>query len=213
MRIVVALLAAGCAAGPLAAQALHPAASASIVTARVRSAVPGDTERFSGGAFLGAGSLTLGRVSLGVSYLQGKVDPAGVGGPGTSRDVVEGTVLLGVRPAAWLTLEAGPHARAYTLTGGTQRWLFWEVRARAATDFVGSAVRGYVEFWRALSADANVPEPFDHAQGGEVGMILRLSRSPLEARLGYRIDHAVLGGGTRLETVDGVVAGIGLSWR
>ena len=44
-------------------------------------------------------------------------------------------------------------------------------------------------------------------------MILRLSRAPLEGRLGYRIDHAVLGGGTRKETVDGVVIGVGLTWR
>jgi hypothetical protein len=213
MRLPLALLVAAYAAPPLAGQALHPAASASLVTTRVRSAGPAATDEFSGTTFLGEGSLSLGRVSLGVGYLQGKLNPSAVGSPATSRDLVEGTVLLGVRPAAWLTLEAGPHARAYTLTGGTQRWLFWELRARAATAFVGTAVRGYAELWAALSADANVPEPFDHAQGGEVGMVLRLARSPLEARLGYRIDHAVLGGGTRLETVDGVVAGVGLSWR
>ena len=79
--------------------------------------------------------------------------------------------------------------------------------------FIGSAVRGYAELWRAVAADANVPEPFDHAQGGEAGMIIRLARAPLEGRIGYRIDHAVLGGGTRLETVDGVVIGVGLAWR
>ena len=213
MRSGVALLAAACAAGPVSAQTLHPAASASLVTARVRSAVPAGTDQFSGAAFLGEATLSLGRLSLGVSYLQGKLDPAGAAAAGTSRDLVEGTVLLGARPAAWLTLEGGPHARAYTITGGTQRWLFWELRARAATAFVDSAVRGYVELWRAVSADANVPEPFDHAQGAEVGMILRLARAPLEARVGYRIDHAVLGGGTRLETVDGVVIGAGLAWH
>ncbi len=210
MKTGVALLAAVCAAGPLAGQVLHPAAGASLVTARVRSAVPSGTDQFSGTAFLGEGTLTVGRLSLDVSYLQGSLDPTGAT-LGGQRDLVEGTVLLGARPARWLTLQAGPHARAYTLAGGTQRWLFWELRARAATAFVGSAVRGYAELWRAVAADANVPEPFDHAQGGEVGMIVRLARAPVEARLGYRIDHAVLGGGTRLETVDGVVAGIG--WR
>jgi hypothetical protein len=131
-----------------------------------------------------------------------------------SRDLIEGAVLLGLRPTGWLTLAVGPHARAYAPTGGnTERWSFWELRARAATAFVGSAVRGYVELWRALSANANVPEPFDHAQGGEAGMLLRLARAPVEARLGYRIDHAVLGGGSRLETVDGLVIGLGLSRR
>jgi hypothetical protein len=74
-------------------------------------------------------------------------------------------------------------------------------------------VRGYAELWRVVAADVNVPESFDHGQGGEAGMIVRLARAPLEGRIGYRIDHAVLGGGTRLETVDGVVIGIGLSGR
>jgi len=213
MRLLTAVIAIACAAGPLAAQRLRPAASASFVTARVRSAVPAGVEEWSGTAFLGQGALTLGRLSLNVSYLQGTLDPAGVGAATTGRDLVEGTVLLGIRPAAWLTLRGGPHARAYTLTGGTQRWLFWEVGARAATAFVGSAVQGYAELWRAVSADANVPEPFDHAQGGEAGMILRLARAPLQARVGYRIDHAELGGGTRRETVDGVVVGVGLAWH
>lgn len=213
MKLRVAVLALACAAGPLAAQTLRPAASASLVTARVKSALPSGTEEFSGTAFLGQGALTLGRLSINVSYLQGTLDPRGVTPTGTTRDLVEGTVLLGIRPASWLTLQGGPHARAYTLSGGTQRWLFWELGARAATAFVGSAVQGYAELWRAVGADANVPEAFDHAQGGEAGMIVRFARAPLEARVGYRIDHAELGSGTRRETVDGVVVGLGFAWH
>ena len=211
MSIGRALLLCGCAAGPVSAQALRPAASASVVTARVRSTVPGVTA--SGTTLLGEGSFTLGRVSLGVSYLQGTLNPVAAPGAGASRDLIEGAVLLGAHPTDWLAVAAGPHARAYTLSSGTQRWLFWEVRARAATAFVGSAVGGYVELWRAVSGHANVPEAFDHAQGGEAGMIMRLARSPLEARVAYRIDNAVLGGGSRVETVDGVVVGVGLAWR
>jgi len=196
----------------LSAQALRPFGSASLVTARVRSEVPAGTDQFTGSAFLGQGALAMGRVQLRVSYLQGTLNRDG--GTAAARDLVEGTVLLGFRALDWLTLEIGPHARAYTLAGsGTQRWLFWELRVRAARPFIGSAVQGYAELWRAVAADANVPEPFDHAQGGEAGMIVRLARAPFEGRLGYRIDHAVLGGGTRLETVDGVVIGVGLSWR
>ncbi len=210
MRLpLLALAAAAVTTGEVRAQALHPAGSAALVTARVRSQRP--DYQFTGSAFLGQGTLTLGRLHLSASYLQGTLNRDG--GATGSTDLVEGTVLLGVRTLDWLTFEAGPHARAYTPTGSTQRWLFWELRARAATPFVGSAARGYVELWRAVAADANVPEPFDHAQGGEVGMILRLARAPLSARVGYRIDHAVLGGGTRLETVDGVVIGVGLAWR
>jgi hypothetical protein len=209
MSIGRALLVLACVARPVCAQALHAAASASVATARVR----GTTGDFNGSAFLAAGSLAKGKFSLEVSYLQGKLDPAAAPVAGTSRDLIEGSVLLGLHPNRWLTLAVGPHARAYVLGSGTERWLFWELRARAATPFVGSAVLGYVELWRALSANANVPEPFDHAQGGEAGMILRLARSPLEARLGYRVDHAVLGGGSRLETVDGLVIGVGVSRR
>jgi len=211
VSIPLVLLAAALTALELRAQALHPVGSASLVNTRVRSQVPTAIDQFTGSAFLGQGGLMLGRFELSVSYLQGTLNHDG--GTAAARDLAEGTVLLGVRPRDWLTLEIGPHARAYTLAASTQRWLFWELRARAATAFVGSAVRGYAELWRAVAADVNVPESFDHAQGGEAGMIVRLARAPLEGRIGYRIDHAVLGGGTRLETVDGVVIGVGVRWR
>src|SRR5213593_5121543 len=213
LRLVrFALVAAVIAAGEARAQTLRPTVSASLVSARLRS--QGQNPFIGAGpAFLGQGALALGRLKLTVSYLQGTLNPDGA--LGASRPLVEGTVLLGVRALDWLTLETGPHARAYTLTGGTERWLFWELRARAATAFVGSTVRGYAELWRVVAADVNVPESFDHAQGGQAGMILRLGRSPLDARVGYRIDHAVLVAPTyqRRETVDGLVIGVGLEWR
>src|SRR3989441_13156293 len=56
---------------------------------------------------------------------------------GVRPDLVEGTGMLGARPLTWLTLETGPHARAYSLAGSTQRWLFWELRAGAAAAFAG----------------------------------------------------------------------------
>jgi len=213
LRLVcLALVAAVLAAGEARAQMLRPTVSASLISTRVRS--QGQNPFIGAGpAFLGQGALALGRLKLTASYLQGTLN---ADGPfGASRPLVEGTVLLGVRALDWLTLETGPHARAYSLTAGTERWLFWELRARAATAFVGSAVRGYAELWRVLGADVNVPESFDHGQGGEAGMIIRLARGPLEGRVGYRIDHAVLVAPTyqRRETVDGLVIGVGLSWH
>jgi len=205
--LAAALAALGAGTTLARAQGLGPAGGVSIVTTRVRG-----TDLLTGTALGGQGALALGRVELALSYVQGKIGPDGGGAPG--QDLVEGVALLGVRPARWLRLAVGPHARSYTLTGGTQlRWVFWELRARASGAFVGSAGRGYVELWRALSASVNAPESFDHAQGGEAGMVVHLARAPLELRLGYRIDHATLGGGTRLETVDGVVIGVGLSSR
>src|SRR2546427_27893 len=205
------LLAAAVGAGRLPGQTIHPAVAASVVTARVRTEQLSEAIQFSGAAFGAEGTVSLGRVQLGLSYLQGRLDPDTGSAP--ARDLVEGSVLLGFRPVEWLTLSAGPHARAYATNGQTQRWVYWELRMRAAKPFIGTTVRGYAELWRAVAADANVPEPFGHAQGGEAGMIVRLARAPFEGRVAYRIDHAVLGGGSRLETVDGVVIGVGLSWR
>jgi hypothetical protein len=194
-------------------QLVRPAAEAVVVTTRLESQVPAGSDRLSGVAFGAGGAVSVGPVVLAVRYVQGTLDS--VSGGSGSRDVVEGGAWLGVRPVSWLTLEAGPQARAYVLSGGgaTQRWVFWEGRVRAAAPFVGSAVLGYVELWRALGADVNVPEAFDHAQGGEAGMVVRLARAPLEARLAYRIDRAVLGGGSRRETVDGVVVTVGVRRR
>ena len=201
-------------AGRLVAQTLAPAGVISVGSTRVRSQLASGTSQFSGAVVGGNGTLTFGRLQLELSYVQGKIDSVGVTGPG--HDLVEGSALLGVRTFPWLTIAVGPHARSYSFTSGTQRWVFWEFRARAAGAFVGSAARGYVELWRVLSADVNVPETFDHAQGGEAGMILRFTRAPLQARLAYRMDHTVLRsalGGARLETVDGLVVGFGLDWH
>jgi hypothetical protein len=183
------------------------------VTIRVQSQVPAGTDRLSGLAFGGQGKLWIGPVFLDARYVQGTLDS--LSGQAGGRDVVEGGALLGVRPVPWLVFAGGPEARAYVLNkgGGTQRWVFWEGKVRAETPFVGSAVLGYVELWRAFGANVNVPEAFDHAQGGEAGMVMRLARAPVEARLAYRIDQAVLGGGTRRETVDGVVITVGVRRR
>lgn len=204
MLVVLAL-----SAGDLGAQTPRLTVDALTFTARVRSELPAGTVEVKGPTFGGEGTLSLGRLVAGVSYFQGTLGA----GSTAARDLVEGRALLGVRPFAWLTVGAGPRARAYVITGATQRWIFWELRTRAEAAFIGSAARGYAEFWRAVSANVNVPETFDHAQGGEAGMIVRFSRVPLEARVAYRIDHTVLGGGSRLETVDGVLVQFGLARR
>jgi hypothetical protein len=204
LGLALAALAAGASQG--GAQGLTPAGALSIVSTRVRG-----TDQLTGTVLAGQGSVDFGRLELALGYMQGKIGPEG-GAAG--QDLVEGMALLGVRPAPWLRLALGPHVRSYMLTRGTQlRWVFWELRARASGPFVGTAGRGYVELWRVLSASVNAPESFDHAQGGEAGMVVHLAHAPLELRLGYRIEHAVLGGGTRLETVDAVVVGVGLSGR
>jgi hypothetical protein len=211
MRVVLALLVLAAAAGDLPGQRLHAAFGGSAVAARVKSEQPAATVALSGAVFGAQGTLSVGRLLLHVAYLQGTLNPDS--GIGSSRDFIEGRALLGFRALPWLTVQTGPHARAYVIGGTTQRWLLWIVGARAEGAFIGSAGRGYAEVWRAVSGDASVPERFGHAQGGEVGMLARLTRLPLEVRFAYRIDRAVLGGGSRLETVDGVVVAVSLPRR
>jgi hypothetical protein len=208
---VLALLIVVAAAGDLPGQRLHLAFGGSAVATRVRSEQPAATIVLSGVVLGAQGTLSVGRLLLDVAYLQGTLNPDS--GTGSSRDLVEGRALLGVRALPWLTLQTGPHARAYVTDGTTQRWLLWIVGARAEGAFIGSAGYGYAEVWRAVSGDVSVPEPFGHAQGAEVGMLARLTGLPLEARVAYRIDRAVLGDGSRLETVDGVVVAVSLLRR
>src|SRR2546425_3024469 len=103
MRLRLLLLTAALTTGELRAQVLHPTGSASLVTARVRSEVPAGIDQFTGSAFLGQGALTMGRVELKVSYLPGTLNHDG--GSAAGRDLLEGTVPLGIPALDRLTLE------------------------------------------------------------------------------------------------------------
>lgn len=192
----------------LRAQGLRPSFSALGGAVWLRTVIPGLTESFSGAAFGGAGDLSLARVGLTVSYIQGTLSSSG-GSP--SRDLVDGKILAHYSPVDWLTLKAGPHVRSYVVSGATQRWVFWEARARVEGGLIGPVVGGYAELWRALGASVNLPQGFDHSQGGEIGVSLRPARGPIRARLAYQIDDSQLGGGARLETVQTLLAEFGVT--
>src|SRR5205823_14597223 len=118
------------------ARGLGPAAGVWTGSTRVRG-----PDELAGTVLGGQGTVALGRLEFALGYLQGKIGPEGGGARG--QDLVEGVALLGVHPAAWLRIAAGPHVRSYMLTGGTQlRWVFWELRARAARARVLSGARG-----------------------------------------------------------------------
>lgn len=207
-RIAVALLLL-----PTAVAAQEPrleigGASASL---RVHTNIGATREALSGTILAGEGRLTLWRLVLDVGYAQGRVTPD-TAGP-MSRDVVEGRLLLGTRPWRGLAIKAGPHVRAFVSSAGTQRFLFFEARLRGERPIVGATVHGYAELWRVVSGTVNVVEQFDGGQGGEAGMIVRLPRAPLWARLAYGIERAKLGGGSRLETVEGLTVAIGYGRR
>jgi len=162
------------------------------------------------GVLVGAeGRFVLRRLSADFTYTQGSIS-ASAGGT-ASRDVVDGRLSLGVRPAGWLWLRFGPHARGFVINGVTQRWVMWEARARADASLAGPNLRAYAELWGVLSGTiANLNDPFDSGRGGEAGVLWIAPRFPLHARLAYSVERQNLGRGARFDTVEGVTLAVGI---
>lgn len=208
LRAAGGVLAALVLVGPLSAQdGGRFVFSTGGMTLRLQSRVSTGVAVLTGTAFGGEGSVALWRVALELGYWQGNL--AADRGLSPQREVIEGKALLAVRAARWLILKGGAHARSFVTTAGTERWLFWEARLRAERQIVNPTVRGHLELWRALATEVNSAQAFDRGQGGEAGMTLRLQRSPVWFRLGYRIEDARLGGGTRQETIEALTVSVG----
>ncbi len=169
---------------------------------------------FSGPTFGVEGGVSLGSLRLGAGYLEGRVQPSTGSSDSVAKDLVEARAFVGAQPWPWLRLTVGPHVRAFVWTNGvTERWVLWPLRARAQTALASTPLETYVELWRALSAKVNLPEAVDHVQGGEAGVVLRPRGSALWMRLGYRVDGAQLGGGSRSESVEAVSFAVGIGPR
>lgn len=197
-------------AGPaaLAAQSRsHAMLSAFGEVTRMESVVPSDTERLNGWARGAEGRLGVGVLELSVLYLEGSVGPKG---SASQTDLVEGLATLGLRPAAWLAIEVGPHARAETTSAGTQRWLAVEVHARGEPRIVGPALVSYVDLWHSLGGSVNPDGAFGGAQGVAAGLRLRPPHSLVSVSFGYRVDRLNLSGGARSDTIEHLVLEIGL---
>ncbi|OLC34364.1 MAG: hypothetical protein AUH81_12445 [Candidatus Rokubacteria bacterium 13_1_40CM_4_69_5] len=179
---------------------------------RLGTQILGARESQSGPIFGGEAGLGLGPVTLGAGYLEGRLQPGSSGTP-KGRDLVEARIFVSARPVPWLTLSAGPRVRAFVTDSATERWVLWQVRARAQNALASTPLQTYIELWRALSARVNLPEPVDHVQGGEAGVVLRPRGSAVWLRLGYRVDGAQLGGGSRSESVEAVSFAVGIGPR
>jgi hypothetical protein len=146
-----------------------------------------------------------GRFWLAGAYRQGTLKPD-VGG-GASQDLVDGLLLAQFRALPWLTVGAGPHARALVVPGSTEQWTFVEGRVRAEGEVIQGRVRAHVQLWTALSAHSNAPGTSAAGRGGEAGLTLSLPRSPVWVRLVYAIDRA--SAGPRAETLEDVALSVG----
>jgi hypothetical protein len=147
-------------------------------------------DRLTGPTFAGEGNLTTDKIWLRVRYAQGRVLAKDEDGTARfTRDVVDGEVLAGFRAMPWLTVWAGPNARAYTLGDKTQRWLFWTAGATGRGTLIPGRLQTFVELWGALTGSITEPASKASGRGADGGLEMRLSSaSPFWGRLSYRIE-------------------------
>ena len=145
--------------------------------------------RFTGLVLSGEGILTRGKIWARLRYGQGRVTEREGTSPGLTRDIVEGEALFGIQATPWLTVFAGPTARAYATEDKDQRWLFWSVGGVARGTLMPGRMQTFVELWTALSANVTNPATRAAGRGADAGLELRIGASaPIWGRLSYRIE-------------------------
>ncbi|MFN2570248.1 MAG: hypothetical protein ABR537_01360 [Gemmatimonadales bacterium] len=157
----------------------------------VQSHVDASSDRFTGLVLGAEGGLVNDRFVVRLRYGQGRVNPKngdGLGGSLDSRDVVEGEALFGFRALPWLTLLAGPSARAYTMGDIDERWLIWTGRVSARGELLPGRMQSFVEVWGALSGNVGDPALKARGRGANGGLEVHLGERALWGRLGYRIE-------------------------
>jgi hypothetical protein len=172
-----------------------------------QSSVSGLDIRRTGVLLNGEAAIAVSAIQLRVNYRQANLSTSTAG---NDREFIEGRALLGLRLGRWVILEAGPLARAYVTSGGTERWLLWEGSARFEARVLGPSVTTYAVLSRVLAGDVT---DLRRAQAGEAGLTLRLGRSPVSAQLGYWIHQTDLARGLRVETIQGVLLAAGVTMR
>ncbi len=162
--------------------------------------------RLRGPVLGGEGRLVFNQFAVGVGLLSGTLQMAD---QTVKRDLIEGRLVVAARPLPWLEMSVGPFVRAYVTDSVTERWVFWQARARVDAPIVTASLTSYVELWRALSSDVNLVAGAGRVQGGEAGVVYRPPQRPYWVRLAYRVnDAAVRAGGS--ETLEAVSLAIGV---
>jgi len=148
-----------------------------------------------GPGFGGEGRIAVNGLLFGLGLLEGQLKPSGAAATAPERDLVQGTLFAGGRLAPWLEMTVGPVVRAYVTDSTTERWVYWQARARVDAPIVVGKLGSYFEVWRALASDVNLPTGAGRMQGGEAGVVYQPPRQRIWLRLSYRMDDALLGGG------------------
>jgi len=145
--------------------------------------------RLRGPMFGGEGRVLFNGFSLGLGLSSGTLQTAD---QAVKRDLIEGRLVIAARPVPWLEMSVGPFVRAYVTDTLTERWVFWQARARVEAPIVTASLTSYVELWRAWSSDVNLVAGAGRVQGGEAGVVYRPPQRPFWLRLSYRLDDAAL---------------------
>lgn len=198
-----------------AAQASAPSVSGTLVLTRLdRQIVPlsgaPSSENFSGVALGLEGNVPVWMFEMGIRYLNGSLGSNDVD---VNLDVTEAELQLGLRPLPWVVVKAGPHARAFRTAQSTERWLFWEVRARAEAGLLSPGLGTYLELWGALVGNVNFGRSFGSGRGAEAGLTYHLAARPIWGRIAYRVDRGSIGGGSIYDSVQQVLIGVGYGRR
>jgi len=145
--------------------------------------------RLRGPMFGGEGRVVFNGFSVGLGLSSGTLQTAD---QAVKRDLIEGRLVVAARPVPWLEMSVGPFVRAYVTDSVTERWVFWQARARVEAPIVTASLTSYVELWRALSSDVNLVAGAGRVQGGEAGVVYRPPQRPFWLRLSYRLDDAAV---------------------
>jgi hypothetical protein len=186
--LAAVIVGAGLLPASLCAQGVQFTVGGVVAQEIVQSHVDQATDRFTGLVLGGEGSLVSDRFVVRLRYGEGRINPK-AGDSGASRDVVEGEAMFGFHATPWLTLWAGPSARAYTMGGTDQRWLIWTGRMTARGTLLPGRMQSFLELWGAVSGNVGSPPLTAGGQGANGGLEVRMGQeSSFWGRLGYRIE-------------------------
>jgi len=167
-----------------------------------------------GPGFGGEGRIAVNGWLFGLGLMESQLKPAGSAGAGSAApqlDFVQGTAFVGGRVQPWLEMTVGPVVRAYVTDSTTERWVYWQARARVDAPIVAGQLGSYLEVWRAVASNVNLPTGANRIQGGEAGVMFQPPRQRVWLRLSYRMDDALLGGPGGTETVEAITLSGGIA--